>query len=414
MVSVPARRQQVAYGRGRGLSARRACTLFSVARSALEYRSRKAAKDAPVVTRMKELSAQYPRYGYRRIRIFLNRDGHRMSPGRAHRLWQTARLQVPRKRPRKRIAAAPRPRPQAPSGPNQVWCYDFVFDHCANGQQLKCLTVADEFTKEGLAIDVDGRIRSGRVIEVLSRLVSARGAPRFLRSDNGPEFVSKALLSWIVTQGIGTALIEPGKPWQNGVAESFNGKFRDECLSLEWFRSRAEAKVLIEEWRRHFNEVRPHSSLGYLTPNEFVARGTRPAPRHATGRDATVYGASAPRPVAQPSPRGQMQRARECRLKLTVVRRTWAAQHEGAWTTWTGSALKIATIEVRSSPLLSMTALRSSRQFWSPKHCISPSKPSRQISLNKAQFPRPCTSSVLRTTSLAVLLMLAVIEISIT
>jgi putative transposase len=292
MVSVPARRQQVAYGRERGLSARRACTLFSVARSALEYRSRKAAKDAPVVTRMKELSAQYPRYGYRRIRIFLNRDGHRMSPGRAHRLWQTARLQVPRKRPRKRIAAAPRPRPQAPSGPNQVWCYDFVFDHCANGQQLKCLTVADEFTKEGLAIDVDGRIRSGRVIEVLSRLVSARGAPRFLRSDNGSEFVSKALLSWIVTQGIGTALIEPGKPWQNGVAESFNGKFRD-------------------EWRRHFNEVRPHSSLGYLTPNEFVARGTRPAPRHATGRDATVYGASAPRPVAQPSPWGQMQRARE-------------------------------------------------------------------------------------------------------
>ena len=233
MVSVPARRQQVAYGRGRGLSARRACTPFSVARSALEYRSRKAAKDAPVVTRMKELSAQYPRYGYRRIRIFLNRDGHRMSPGRAHRLWQTARLQVPRKRPRKRITAAPRPRPQAPSGPNQVWCYDFVFDHCANGQQLKCLTVADEFTKEGLAIDVDGRIRSGRVIEVLSRLVSARGAPRFVRSDNGPEFVSKALLSWIVTQGIGTALIEPGKPWQNGVAESFNGKFRDECLSLE-------------------------------------------------------------------------------------------------------------------------------------------------------------------------------------
>src|SRR6476620_1410566 len=142
-------------------------------------------------------------------------------------------------------------------------------------------------------------------------LVSARGAPRFLRSDNGPEFVSKALLSWIVAQGIGMALIEPGKPWQNGVAESFNGKFRDECLSLEWFRSRAEAKVLIEQWRRHFNEVRPHSSLGYLTPNEFVARGARPAPCHATGRGAAVCGASAPRPVAQPSPRGQMQQARE-------------------------------------------------------------------------------------------------------
>ena len=200
-----------------------------------------------MVTRMKELSAQYPRYGYRRIRIFLNRDGHRMSPGRAHRLWQTARLQVPRKRPRKRITAAPRPRPQAPSGPDQGWCYDFVFDHCANGQQLKCLTVADEFTKEGLAIDVDGRIRSGRVIEVLSRLVSARGAPRFVRSDNGPEFVSKALLV-DVTRGIGTASIDTaGKPLQNGVAESFSGRVRDECLSLEWFRSRAEAKVLIEE-----------------------------------------------------------------------------------------------------------------------------------------------------------------------
>ena len=259
-MSVPARRRQVAYGRERGLSARRTCTLFSVARSALSYRGRRLAKDAPVIGRMKALSAQYPRYGYRRIRIFLGRDGHRMSPGRAYRSWRAAGLQVPRKRPRKRVSAA-RPRPQAPCGPNQVWSYDFVFDHCANGQQLKCLTVTDEFTKEGLAIDVDGRIRSPRVIEVLSRLVSARGAPSFLRSDNGPEFVSKALLSWIVAQGIDTALIEPGKPWQNGVAESFNGKFRDECLSLEWFRTRAEAKPIIERWRRHYNRASQHPSV---------------------------------------------------------------------------------------------------------------------------------------------------------
>jgi putative transposase len=223
--------------------------------------------------------------------------------------WRAAGLQVPRKRPRRR-AATSRPRPQAPTGANQVWSYDFVFDHCANGQQLKCLTVTDEFTKEGLAIDVDGRIRSPRVIEVLSRLVSARGAPAFLRSDNGPEFVSKALLSWIVAQGIGTALIEPGKPWQNGVAESFNGKFRDECLSLEWFRSRAEAKVIIETWRRHYNEVRPHMSLGYLTPKEFVARHANPASRHATGRAAAVWGAFAPRPVAQPPHQGQTEQVR--------------------------------------------------------------------------------------------------------
>jgi putative transposase len=168
---------------------RRACTLFKVARSALSYRSRKAAREVAVVARMKELAAQYPRYGYRRIRIFLGRDGYRMSPGRAHRLWRAASLQVPRNRPRKRVATA-RPRPQPPCGPNQVWSYDFVFDHCANGQQLKCLTVTDEFTKEGLAIDVDARIRSARVIDVLARLISARGAPTFLRSDNGPEFVS--------------------------------------------------------------------------------------------------------------------------------------------------------------------------------------------------------------------------------
>jgi putative transposase len=278
---------------------RPAWTLFSVARSAMSYGSRKATKDAAAIERMKELSAQYPRYGYRRIRIFLGRDGNRMGAGRAYRLWSAAGLQLPRKRPRKRITTA-RPRPQAPCGPNQVWSYDFVFDYCANGQQLKCLTVTDEFTKEGLAIDVDGGIRSPRVIDVLSRLVSQRGAPAFLRSDNGPEFVSKALLSWIVAQGIGTALIEPGKPWQNGVAESFNGKFRDECLSLEWFRSRAEAKVVIEGWRRHYNEVRPHSSLGYLTPNEFVARLPNAAPRHATGQGAAVCGPPRPDPLLNP------------------------------------------------------------------------------------------------------------------
>lgn len=302
MVGVPVRREQVAYARRRGLSQRRSCTLLGVARSALDYRSIKATRDAPVRARMAALSAQYPRYGYRRIRIFLGRDGFAMSPGRAWRLWRRARLQVPRKRPRKRIATG-RPRPRAPTGANQVWSYDFVFDWCANGQQLKCLTITDEWTKEGLAIEVDGRLRSDRVIEVLSRLISERGAPRYLRSDNGPEFVARALLAWIVEQGIEIVLIDPGKPWQNGATESFNGKFRDECLSLEWFRSRAEAKVMIEAWRRHYNEVRPHSSLGYLTPVEFATKlkDNDAAPASATGRDAAVEGVSAPRPVATPS-----------------------------------------------------------------------------------------------------------------
>jgi putative transposase len=308
MVSVPARRSQVAYATGKGLSQRRACTLIEVGRSALHYRSVKAVKDAPVLKRMAELSALYPRYGYRRIAVFLDRDGHRLSFGRAYRLWRRAKLKVPRKRPRKRIASA-RPRPNAPTGANQVWSYDFVFDWCANGQQLKCLTISDEWTKEGLAIEVDGSLRSRRVIEVLSRLVSERGAPLYLRSDNGPEFVARALLQWIADQGIKTALIEPGKPWQNGAAESFNGKFRDECLSLEWFRSRAEAKAVIESWRQHYNEVRPHSSLGYLTPAAFAAkiREEDAAPAQATGRTAAVCGAFTLRPVAQPSRKGHQE-----------------------------------------------------------------------------------------------------------
>lgn len=146
---------------------------------------------------------------------------------------------------------------------------DFVFDACANGQRLKCLTIIDEWTHEALAIDVAGTIRSDRVIAVLSRLVSVRGAPRYLRSDNGPEFVSSAVLAWLTESGIDTAHIAPGKPWQNGTNESFNGRFRDECLNLEWFRSRREAAVLIEAWRQHYNTKRPHSTLGYLTPDEF-------------------------------------------------------------------------------------------------------------------------------------------------
>lgn len=185
---------------------------------------------------------------------------------------------MPRKRPRRRVAAS-RPRPTPATGPNHVWAYDFVHDTCANGQKLKCLTIVDEWTHESLAIEVAGSIRSRRVLEVLAKLVSVRGAPRYLRSDNGPEFVATAVLRWLTESGIDTAYIAPGKPWQNGVDESFNGKFRDECLDMEWFRSRAEAVVVIEAWRRHYNEVRPHSSLGYLTPNEFTKSTKRSVDR---------------------------------------------------------------------------------------------------------------------------------------
>jgi putative transposase len=268
MVSAPVRRQQVAYVCQRGRSVRRACALLSVARSALGYQSKVAQKDAPVLKAMQELSEQYPRYGYRRIQVFLERQGQVMSADRVHRIWRFGGLQVPRKRPRRRVASG-RPRPLPAYRANHVWAYDFVFDACANGQQLKCLTVIDEFTRECLAIDVAGSIRSGRVIEVLSKLVSVHGAPAYLRSDNGSEFVSRAVLRWLSQSNINTACIDPGKPWQNGSNESFNGKFRDECLSMQWFKNRIDAKILIEEFRRQFNEVRPHSSLAQLTPAQF-------------------------------------------------------------------------------------------------------------------------------------------------
>lgn len=271
MVSSQARREQVALACERGHSERRACELIGIARSGLGYCSVRAQRDGPTLEAMRRLAAQYPRYGYRRIRVFLRREGYGMSRHRAHRLWRLAGLQLPRRRPRRRVATS-RPRPLPAFGPNQVWAYDFVFDACADGRQIKCLTVIDEFTREALAIDVAGSIRSARVIEVLARLVSDRGAPRYLRSDNGPEFVSRAILEWIGGAKIETALIDPGKPWQNGDAESFNGKFRDECLSLEWFRSRQEARVVIETWRRHYNHVRPHQSLKDLTPIEFKTR----------------------------------------------------------------------------------------------------------------------------------------------
>jgi putative transposase len=285
MVSAPARRKQVAHLRARWrLSLRRACALLGVARSGASYASKREASDAPVVAKLKALSAEQPRWGYRMMQMVLARRGERMSVERVYRLWRRAGLQVPRKRPRKRIASR-RPRTPGPVGPNQVWAIDFVFDTVADGRSIKCLTVIDEWTRECLAIDVAAGIRGAKVAEVLTRLVSVRGAPRQLRCDNGPEFISKALVMWRDDQGVETAFIEPGKPWQNGANESFNGRFRDECLSLEYFRTRLEARTVIETWRRRYNEERPHSSLGGLTPSEFARNHAVNTP---TARRATL------------------------------------------------------------------------------------------------------------------------------
>ena len=270
MVSVQERLEQARYAVGRGISQRRACTLLSVARSGLDYQCKMAVKDQPIVAAMRQYSEQYPRYGARRIRIFLRRDGLVLGRDRTARIWAGSGLQVPAKRTRKRYRSQNR-QPHVATGPNEVWAYDFVFDACANGQKLKCLTLIDEFTKESLCIDVAGSIKGKRVVQVLEEVIAGRGYPKVLRSDNGPEFVSTVLLEWAVERGLHNLHIEPGKPWQNGTNESFNGKFRDECLAMNWFHSRAHAKVIIETWRKHYNLIRPHSSLDYQTPTEFVA-----------------------------------------------------------------------------------------------------------------------------------------------
>jgi putative transposase len=267
VVSVQGRRQRVRYALTRGLSQRRACTLFNTSRSSLKYEHRMPMRDAPIIQQMKALSGRYPRFGSRRIRVFLERLGTKIGKERCARIWAQAKLQVPRKRSRKLKGKRRQPLPA--TGRNAVWSYDFVHDACANGQKVKCLTVIDEYTRECLAIEVSASIRSSKVIEVLEKLMCVHGMPRTVRSDNGPEFISNALLRWVQTRKLDLHLIEPGKPWQNGTNESFNGKFRDECLAMEWFRNRTEAKVVIEDWRVHYNTVRPHSSLEYKTPFEF-------------------------------------------------------------------------------------------------------------------------------------------------
>jgi putative transposase len=267
MVSAPVRVEQARFAQDRGVGLRRACALTGVSRSSVYYRQRMPSKDEAVIKVMRELSGKHPRFGARRIRVLLRRQGIVIGKTRCRRLWSKAGLQVPRKKRRKLSGSGFRI--PSPTTMNTVWSYDFVHDMCANGQKIKCLTVVDEYTRECLAIEVSGRIGSLDVIETLSRLMSTHGVPSYLRSDNGPEFISSALLDWATKSKIDIAFIDPGKPWQNGFNESFNGKFRDECLSAEWFRNRLEAKVVIEDWRQHYNAIRPHSSLNYCTPIEF-------------------------------------------------------------------------------------------------------------------------------------------------
>jgi putative transposase len=265
-VTVADRRAAVPFLVARGVSERRACRLLHLHRSTLHYQARPD-RNVDLAHRMQDLAQRHPRYGYRRIGALLRRR-QVVNKKRVHRLWKRRKLQV-RKYPRRRRATLGTGVPVHATQPNHVWTYDFVHDRCLNGTALKVLTVMDEFTREGLAIEVAASLPSRRVLGILARLFEVHGAPQFLRSDNGPEFIALAVRGWLAQQHTSTLYIDPGCPWQNGYGERFNGTVRDECLNMYIFTSVAEARIQLEDYRRQYNEERPHSSLGYRTPAEF-------------------------------------------------------------------------------------------------------------------------------------------------
>lgn len=245
-------------------------------------RARRTPEDeASLVADMIELARQYGRYGYRRITALLRSAGSEVNKKRVERLWRREGLKVPARQPRRRRlwlneGSCVRLRPSRKS---HVWAYDFVEDRTHDGRKYRMLCLIDEFTRECLAIRVARRLNGYDVIETLARACLERGSPEHIRSDQGPEFIAKAVRDWIAAVGTKTAFIEKASPWENGYCESFNGKLRDELLNGEIFYTLKEAQVLIESWRRHYNAVRPHSSLGYRPPApEAVIVAVSPAP----------------------------------------------------------------------------------------------------------------------------------------
>jgi putative transposase len=249
------------------ISERRACALLGLSRTVLNYSPRPT--DDRLQKRLIELAGERRRFGYRRLHILLEREGFEANHKRVHRLYRQAGLAVRRRRKRDRVAVERKPL-QIPSGPNHTWSMDFVFDALANGRPIKCLTVVDDCTKEAVEIAVAKRINGQGVADLLDAVCRFRGYPAAIRTDQGPEFTGRALDQWAHANDVKLILIQPGKPTQNAYIESFNGRFRDECLNEHWFTSIEHAKALIATWRRDYNEVRPHSSIGNRTPAEFA------------------------------------------------------------------------------------------------------------------------------------------------
>jgi transposase InsO family protein len=278
-----------------GVSERFACRVLGQHRSTQRKKPTKPDDEAALTADITALAIQYGRYGYRRITAMLRKRGWRVNAKRVARIWRREGLKVPQKQPKRgrlwlNDGSCVRLRPQHP---NHVWSYDFVEDRTHDGRKYRMLNVIDEFTRECITIRVNRRLKATDVIDVLSDLFILRGVPTHIRSDNGPEFIARALREWIAAVGAKTAYIMPGSPWENGYCESFNSKLRDELLNGEIFYTLKEAKIVIEGWRHHYNTVRPHSSLGYKPPAPEALQW--PAAQSGPASPATP--AIAPRPT---------------------------------------------------------------------------------------------------------------------
>ncbi|SMB86173.1 IS3 family transposase [Deinococcus hopiensis] len=245
----------------------RACFLVGLPKSTWHYQPKRR-QDSELRQRLRELALLHPRRGYRFIHALLVQDGHHLNRKKIRRLWREEALSVKTKPSRKiRTGASV---PLQAEFHDHVWTYDFIFDQTLGGQALKILSLTDEFTRQSLALRVAESFTSADVKDVLHKVIRQRGAPGFIRSDNGPEFIARDLGIWLAVQDIGTRFIQPGKPWQNGYAESFHSRLREECLKREVFYSAKHAQVLLESYRTFYNARRPHSSLGYRTPDQFA------------------------------------------------------------------------------------------------------------------------------------------------
>lgn len=269
MVTPAARRTAAAYlSKQHGLSQRRACRLTTLARSSARYQSRRV-ETPHVRQRLRTLAVARPRFGYRRLGVRLRREFGARNHKRVYHLYRAEGLAV-RRRERKRHLKTAHPHLPTATRARQHWAMDFTHDTLASGLSFRTLNLIDRFTRESLAIEVDTSLPAARVVRVLDRVIGVTGKPESIRIDNGPEFVSQLLEGWAVQHQVALDFTTPGKPTENGHIESFNGKFRDECLSQQWFVSLTDARQSIEQWRIDYNTVRPHSALGTRTPAAFA------------------------------------------------------------------------------------------------------------------------------------------------